>query len=707
MTFSRSKIAFVFLFFVCLLSLNFFLFNLGAVEFLSLLSYVLLSWLLGVTFWPICLRALPDMKSSSYSIAKVLGVGFFFFFMWLFHHVSFLNGPWTSSIMLLVVIFSFFRHSQEEFSREAIKNYRNILNIEILFVVTFFAILSLYAMHPELYWGEKPMDFSLLGFMSRYPDLPPEDPWFAGSRMHYYYWGYFYVANLAKMAGLSSELAYGCGLALSGALLAVSFYGVLSLAVKKYSHRLVGSLILLFSGNIASLIYFFFKQGPLDMTYFWSSSRVFSKGAFAEYPSWSFLFADLHAHVLSYPFAICFLTLLLYGLRYVWSKFELDKHGAFLGVYALSYGLLLLVNGWDFLIYSLLACLLWILQGLSGRRYLKNWLSFLTGHLLGVLLASPILFSLLGGAKKELLISTVPMNGPRSLLLFFGGWLFIISLCGLHLKLTKRKVDKSMVNLLLGSLLVILVAENIIFMDRINTLFKTYTNIYSWLGIVALYSVSALGAIDKRGFTKLTFGISSVIIISQLIGFLLNTFAVVGSRPFAQLGYGLKGGSYLERSSPSDFKVVNWLRKNVKGLPMILEKDSSSFDQLGARISMHTGLATYLGWHNHVRLRGATNSEINKRRAQIAYFYGSPDALKVNEQLQNSGVQFVVLGDFERNSFDSTGIQKFKAYGDLFTPLVSMGKETYLFGVGNFASFLKTSLEDIKKTENQIKDKRE
>ena len=60
----------------------------------------------------------------------------------------------------------------------------------------FAVFLGLRLLNPEIYWGEKPMDFSFLNALYRTTTLPPPEPWFAGSALHYTYFGHFLVAAM-------------------------------------------------------------------------------------------------------------------------------------------------------------------------------------------------------------------------------------------------------------------------------------------------------------------------------------------------------------------------------------------------------------------------------------------------------------------------------------------------------------------------------
>ncbi len=659
----------------------------------SLISYLLLTWFLGIAFFPLCKRALPHMSSAAYSLSKVFGVGLFFYIIWLFNHIEIFCGPWTSALILMSILLIFIKYLCKDYSSFVKEHKREVALVELLFFGVFFLVLIIYANHPELYWGEKPMDFSLLNYFSRYPTLPPEDPWFSGQTMHYYYWGYFYLAQLANMVGLNPEVSYGAGLALTSALLSCALYSIFCFFLKRVGLRVLGSLLLILSANVAPLINLLGKTVKFDMRYFWSSTRVFAGNGFAEYPSWSFLFADLHAHVMSYPFAMSFLALLLYGLKYIWKDFRLKRDRFFFILYAFSFSLLLLINGWDFVIYSVLASILWLLQAPKYWKRINYGLSFFFAHLLGLVIASPIFLTLLGGGEKKVLLSSFEMNGWYSLFLFFGGW-FLILLMSTPYLFNKRKIENKCFvlpysSLVMASVLFILIAENIIFMDRSNTIFKTYTNVFIWLGIAAIGQVFFM--IEEKVKTTLFIPIG-IILFSLLVGSGLNTYSILEySKNHGNGGTGLKGSAYLKRTHFEYFQIIDWLRENTVGLPHLLEKDSPSFSHSYSLVSSHTGLPSYLGWHNHVRLRGAGHSSIEKRRSMIGYLYGSYEVIKVFEKLREVGIKFIVLGKMERREMDRRGLAKFESYPDFFKPLLKVNNRVVLYGVGDYRSYLRST----------------
>jgi YYY domain-containing protein len=56
--------------------------------------------------------------------------------------------------------------------------------------------------------GEKPMDFSYFNAVLKSTTFPPYDPWYAGGYLNYYYWGFIFVAVLVKWLGIVPSIAY-------------------------------------------------------------------------------------------------------------------------------------------------------------------------------------------------------------------------------------------------------------------------------------------------------------------------------------------------------------------------------------------------------------------------------------------------------------------------------------------------------------------
>ena len=92
--------------------------------------------------------------------------------------------------------------------------------------------------------------------------------------------------------------------------------GAFALGCAISGRRGVGLLTAVFVvliGNLAGLREILSRR-VVNFDYFWATSRVI-KDTINEYPLWSFLFADLHAHVLVIPFSLSFLALAVWWVR--------------------------------------------------------------------------------------------------------------------------------------------------------------------------------------------------------------------------------------------------------------------------------------------------------------------------------------------------------------------------------------------------------
>ncbi|MBX0293855.1 DUF2298 domain-containing protein [Haloarcula nitratireducens] len=221
-----------------------------------------------------------------------------------------------------------------------------------VFTLAFLFLVAVRALDPVIVplGGEKFLDFGLLNSLLRGDRLPPEDMWFAGEPVAYYYGGHLLAAVLTRITGTASQYAYNLALAGFYATLVTATYGLAGAvaADRGVSRRLAGGLSAFCVGlasNLSTpvrlLIWLLpedlatslaesagyeisgLAAGPGSFSY-WDASRVISDeaGDFAtyepgaalvidEFPLFAWLNGDLHAHMMSTGFlllaaALCF-----------------------------------------------------------------------------------------------------------------------------------------------------------------------------------------------------------------------------------------------------------------------------------------------------------------------------------------------------------------------------------------------------------------
>jgi YYY domain-containing protein len=215
--------------------------------------------------------------------------------------------------------------------------------------------------------GEKPMDFAYFNGVLRTTDLTqgPVDPWYAGGYLNYYWWGFFIGATPIKLLGIVPEVAYNLVVPMFFALSAAATFSVaynLSESTRQLMRRRPGRLpispagplvagvlaifFVMIAGNlkaigvlednfarvspwnpdipvVGSVVVIFggfyeaafgdasFRQLVYDYDW-WAPSRALTiipgqentVTPITEFPFWTYLFADLHAHLMAIPFSM-------------------------------------------------------------------------------------------------------------------------------------------------------------------------------------------------------------------------------------------------------------------------------------------------------------------------------------------------------------------------------------------------------------------
>ncbi len=200
-------------------------------------------------------------------------------------------------------------------------------------------------LHPALDSLEKPMDYGFMMSLWRADYLPAADMWLAGKPINYYYFGQYLATFWAKACGIAPEIAYNLAMA---SLFALTFCLTFAVALLlgtiflREKHRASPILPPVFAGTAAVLL----TCGGNGHIYYYGASRfgswlfsVFSRLGWPvgersamywfadatryigynpdtvdktihEFPFYSFLVADLHAHVVNLPLVLLALGLL-------------------------------------------------------------------------------------------------------------------------------------------------------------------------------------------------------------------------------------------------------------------------------------------------------------------------------------------------------------------------------------------------------------
>ena len=333
----------------------------------ALLWFALVVELIGLSTYAVIRRWLPVHGVDA--LAKVLGVLVFAWVPWLLTSLgetSFTRGTLAVTLIGMAVcgVIAWRRGGPDRTSRA------EWWTTELLFWGVFALFLAIRSFNPEVFWGEKPMDFSFLNALTRATTLPPPEPWFSGSTLHYTYFGHFVVAALGKVCHIHPGLTFNLGIALFGALTAMAAFALGCAIAGRRSVGLLAALFVVLIGNLAGLRELIARR-VINFDYFWATSRVI-KDTINEYPFWSFLFADLHAHVMVMPFSLTFLALAVWWVRRDEAPAPVRSSVLFL-LLGFLLGAIMVTNGWSSPTYVLflpflLGCTQWARAPLGRGR---------------------------------------------------------------------------------------------------------------------------------------------------------------------------------------------------------------------------------------------------------------------------------------------------------------------------------------------------
>ena len=392
----------------------------GIASRMPVLAWLVVMQLMALAVLPIALAVFRSLPDGGYLLAKLLGILVVSLVAWMLASLQWMafsfgsvmvgvGGVALASCVALGFTWSSFR----SFFRE---RWRVIAICEVVFIVAFLAFVVVRMANPDLWhqWqgGEKPMDTAYLNAVLKSSFMPPYDPWYAGGYLNYYYWGQFIVASFIHATGIDTAVAVNLAVPMFFALTVGGAFSVvynLSEAARAHLSRrqaregpgdvpekrnsafawspvIAGVAAALFvtvignlDGAIQSLenLWAFIQSEPLRGFDFWRSSRMMPPDPpgfeITEFPFFTFLFADLHAHLMALPFTVLVvgaaLAVVLRARGKTGERGRLAALGWGVGDFAqvavlgVAVGALRPLNTWDYPTYLLLSMAAVLLAG--------------------------------------------------------------------------------------------------------------------------------------------------------------------------------------------------------------------------------------------------------------------------------------------------------------------------------------------------------
>ena len=788
---------------------------LGAAQ--SVVAWFFATWLAAVLVWPLLWLAFRNLPDRGYAAARVLGPAIAVMPVWWLASLGVVRFDVLSIVLGLglVVIASavvlWFRGPK--FWQSISRSIRSIVVIELLALAAFGVLLFIRASNPDLwhpvFGGEKLMDYAHLNSVLRSTQFPPHDPWYAGSRLNYYYFGHVPTAALVKTLGVLPSVAYNLAIASAFSAAAIAIFGAASsfwIVINRPWREasmvgLVAVVLVLLAGNLQVLLQVvsIAQQeagmsgvaameipgvvfgGRLAQDFdFWAPTRVIS-GTVNEFPWFTFLYGDLHPHLMNYANTGVALIGVV-GIVALGERVRIDRLAsrkawiiALVPVIAVL-ALHRVTNPWDFPAYAVItvssfAYALWRSRSIRSQEvvlatvgaailiFVGSRLIFWPFHetyvgYYGGLVSTPettpaaewlLIFGLpiavltthsitvLVGTRAErakrpmpvaegvLLTVAVVMVG-FSLIALGEDWSARTLMVGLVMvggvaawRVRKYPRDLVPVALFLAGVLLASIPEFVAVRDdigRLNTVFKSYLQAWTMLGLGAAFAVPSLFRcfVAARGTRliwawRLWAGAVGLLAVTAVLYPLLATPHKVGLR-IQQTDRTLDGEAYLKggrivdqgdkacgtgdaRASRSavlvsldaDHRAIEWIRQNVNGSPTLAETPTTIY-RWGGRVSAHTGLPSLVAWDWHAKQQHWGNvHEVEARFHDTCELFATLDLWRARTLLSMLNVRLLYVGELERVLYETDAIEKFERMGSMGVRPIYRDGDTVIYRI--------------------------
>lgn len=690
---------------------------------------------LGLVMLPLTVTLFRRFDDHGYAFSKVLGLGIVSILSFIastIHALPFRRWALVVLIVMLVagqVVWLWKDKTSRNRFLGVIRMHsfwRRVLIEEVVFLIAFGVWTWVRAQTPELSNLEKPMDHGFVAAILDSEYLPAQDMWYAGSGINYYYFGQFITALLCRLTGVGSAVGYNLmvattfGLAFSTASSLV--YDLLRLRrrggiVSSVIGGTIGAGILCLGGNGHAFIYrvilpFLNNLGVISYTkayWFADATRYINcfdgstDATIHEFPFYSFVVADLHAHMLDICFVIVFLALAAAfvihareqrGIAFeAFSKRTFSPQIILMGVLL---GIMSMTNYWDFAIYMVVPLFVVAYAALIKRGIRPSTFFFSVIRDILILYIVSRLTALAFTMNFSMISSSVELVSQSSpfyewLVLWYPflifAALFMIVVFGPD-KAPRRHSYSSrflawvnraslpdfFVFLLLICAIGLLIVPEIIYVKdiygsapRANTMFKFTYQAFIMFSLAMGYGCIRVLMPDRRRGKGASVCVGLLVALLVIIPF---TFTTAGMNYALRTHQNtLDGLAYISREDSDEAEMIEWIDDNTPSDAVILEANGNSYTEY-CRISSSTGRPTVLGWYVHEWLWRNSTAKENERISDIDTIYTSSDEEQTAEDIAKYNVSYIYVGSRERATFTSIDYEK----------LESISSEKIVFG---------------------------
>lgn len=739
--------------------------SLGA-EFSVAMAWWAVLLLLGISCMPLTSLIFSGFHDGGWIFSKVFGLAVGGWLLWVMSSLHLLKFNTLNTWIIVIFVFlanyglAFFLKKnkktaawiekvQTKSERIPVKKGTLAVAFELVFLGVFLLASYIKCFNPDATnTTEQFMDYGFMTSMMRSDYMPPEDMWLSGNPINYYYLGQYFATFLTRLSGVPVSKGYSLSLAMLCAfcfILSYSLiYEVIRLAISLRDKRrekktpgdvtskgyaafvshvggVLAGIATTFAGNghyiiYAKLIPMVKNMLGMEVKNYWFPDATRYIGynpptndkTIHEFPAYSFVLGDLHAHVTNIIFVLavvgCLFAWLLYRREHMeevnenrpgrkYSRLLEVFHpavvmiGFFIGIFQMN-------NYWDFPIYFVVSGAIILFSNAVIHKFGKETLILTALHavvVLGVSTFVSFLFnlhfdSMAGGIGICTKHTPLYQLGILWGLPVMGLIMYFVSLIGAAKeegKYDRRKKAQPLLFQFIARLEVpdlfaltiglcaaglVLMPEVVYVVDiyggdytRSNTMFKLTYQAFILFGLMLGYIITKFLLLSKN---------TKQLVCGIILGvFLLGNTGYIGTSVESWFGdvkdetrfQGLDVTVFIDKTSPSDAAAIDWINENIEGTPVILEANGGAVltsYTYTSRVSAFTGLPTVMGWFTHEWLWRNDYKVAETRSNDVRTMYTSGNLNEIRTLLEKYEVEYIYIGDHERSQYADTGINE-------------------------------------------------
>ena len=684
---------------------------------ISVLIWYLALFLTGIVFMPaagVLFRSFPD---RGYVFSRSIGLLALSFAIWVLNvtrviKFNSLSCMAVSGIMVIIMaVIMIFRIRK---GRVLLPEFRLVITEEILFAVLFFLWVYLIGFKAGAHGTEKFMDYGFITSVLNSDYMPFPDMWMSGHDVNYYYGGQFITAVLIRLTGVSA----GEGYSLMRAFIAsMSFLLPFSLVANLMSFRGIGTggsetvgtgtggtetagagtkseagkspylagalagLAAAFCGNLHYIIYgiilpvVYKIRGVTEYSYWFPRSTRYigydpdiPDKTIHEFPAYSTILGDLHAHYTGLIFTVSVIAL---AAAFILNRENTSgkKHMILCPEVILCgiiTGLFRWINYWDLPICFVICISVFFVSNIrnmkTGKGIIVTCIQAAVMYAAGYAASLP--FTLFFKNDYTSIGMTHSNTMPHQLAVLWG---FPVVICLVFIVLILKKHKKHVLRqapaediiicvLAVCAMGLVLLPELVYVKDiygddfyRANTMFKLTYQAF------ILFAV-CMGYIIVRGIKTAKpvikgFSAAALIILLITAGYTVNgVHAWFGNVLDVSERDTIDAASFIEKDFPEDAGAIGFLSGYEGETPVILEGTDRSYSDLG-RVSVATGFPTVLGWYGHEQLWRGESEEVPERWHDVGRIYQESVPEEAAGFIDKYGVDLIYVGQLEHERY--------------------------------------------------------